>query len=63
MASAFALLAVLLAAAAVRYGLRATRADDTEPKAAAWHFAALSIAGLALSAALAHYNLIGNHVP
>ena len=63
MASAFAALAVALAAAALRYAVGANGAPGAEPQVAVWHLAALSIAGLLLTVCLAHYNLIGNHVP
>jgi CubicO group peptidase (beta-lactamase class C family) len=63
LASAFALLALLLTAAAIRDGVRLTPADVAESRVARWHLIALLIAGIVLAAAFAHYNLIGNHVP
>jgi hypothetical protein len=63
LASAFALLALLLTAAAIREGVRLTPADVAESRVARWHLIALLIAGIVLAAAFAHYNLIGNHVP
>jgi len=63
LASAFALVAVLFTAFAIRNRLGSTHANIAESRVANWHIAALSIASLALSIAFAHYNLIGNHVP
>jgi hypothetical protein len=63
LASAFAALALLFTALAIRDALRTTRPDVAESRPAHWHVAALSIGALALSVAFAHYNLIGNHVP
>jgi CubicO group peptidase (beta-lactamase class C family) len=59
LATGCAVWAVLLAAFAVRDWLR-----PAAPSAIArWHAAALSLCGIALIVAFAHYNLIGNHVP
>jgi len=63
LASAFAALALLFTALAIRDALRTTQSDVPESRPAHWHVAALSIGALALSVAFAHYNLIGNHVP
>ena len=63
LATACAILALLLAALTIRQGLRPERTVLTRSRIARWHLASLSIAGIALTAAFAHYNLIGNHVP
>jgi hypothetical protein len=55
--------ALLLAALTIRQGLRSGRTVLTRSRIVRWHLASLSIAGIALTAAFAHYNLIGNHVP
>jgi uncharacterized membrane protein len=63
LATAFALIALLFIALAIRDHLRATGDDIAVSRVASWHIAVLSIASIALSVAFAHYNLIGNHIP
>ena len=63
LATACAVLAILLAALAIRQGLRPEHNPLTRSRIAKWHLASLSVAGIALTAAFTHYNLIGNHVP
>lgn len=63
LANAFAVLAALFIALALRDRLRTTGGDVTIYGVKRLHVAALSIASLALSVAFAHYNLIGNHIP
>jgi CubicO group peptidase (beta-lactamase class C family) len=63
LATGCAVLTLLLAALTIRRGLRLERTVLTRSRIARWHLASLSIAGIALTAAFAHYNLIGNHVP
>jgi CubicO group peptidase (beta-lactamase class C family) len=63
LATSCAILVLLLAALTIRQGLRPGRSELTRSRIVRWHLASLSIAGIALTAAFAHYNLIGNHVP
>lgn len=63
LATGCAALTILLAALTIRQRLQPKRHELTSSRLARWHLASLSIAGIALTAAFAHYNLIGNHVP
>jgi CubicO group peptidase (beta-lactamase class C family) len=56
-------LTILLAALTIRQRLRPGHNELTSSRLVRWHLASLSIAGIALTAAFAHYNLLGDHVP
>jgi CubicO group peptidase (beta-lactamase class C family) len=60
LATGSALWALLLTAFSVRDVLRPAPASTGMTR---WHTVALSLCGIALIVAFAHYNLIGNHVP
>ncbi len=61
LASACALSAVALALPVLRHSLNL--AAICASRAARWHIGALSVAGILLTVAFAHYHLIGNYVP